>query len=373
MTRLTRRGTAAWVLGATVLVLVLASLPLASMRLGVGFTSSLPDDNPVKRAAAAAAAGFAPGIASPTTILIERPGLDGDLAELSAFQKDLEDEPGVALVLGPAQNFVQKPFDVVLSRDGTAARILVVFDHDPLGATAIADLSAMRAAVPDAAARAGLQGATISFAGDTALAEDLVPSTVRDLSRIAVVAVVVNLLLLVLFLRSLLAPVLLLACSVLALTASLGLANLVFADVESGAGITFYVPFAAAVLLVSLGSDYNIFGVGRVWDEASRRPIRDAVVRAFPETSSAITTAGITLAASFGMLATIPLTPFRELGFVMVVGILMDAFVVRTLLVPCLLTLLGRYARWPAKGVAADADADEGVGESVGEAAPATT
>ncbi len=364
MRRLTRPRTAAWVLAATTVVLVLASLPLASMRLGVGFTSSLPDDNPVKRAAAAAAEGFAPGVASPTTILIERPGLADDLGALSAFQTDLEDEPGVAMVLGPAQNFVQKPFGVVLSRDGTAARILVVFDHDPLGATAIADLSAMREAVPDAAARAGLTGARISFAGDTAIAEGLVSSTVRDLSRIAIVAVAVNLLLLVMFLRALLAPVLLLACSVLALTASLGLANLVFADPEAGAGITFYVPFAAAVLLVSLGSDYNIFGVGRVWDEAARRPIRDAVVRAFPETSSAITTAGITLAASFGMLAVIPLSPFRELGFVMVVGILMDAFVVRTLLVPCLLTVLGRHARWPARGVAA-ADVADDVDEDV--------
>ena len=109
------------------------------------------------------------------------------------------------------------------------------------------------------------------------------------------------------------------------------------------------MPFAAAVLLVSLGSDYNIFGVGRVWHEARRMPMREAVITSFPETSSAITTAGLTLAVSFGMLATIPLSPFRELGFAMAVGILLDAFVVRTLLVPCMLTLLGATARWPAK------------------------
>ncbi|NHA69628.1 MMPL family transporter [Phycicoccus flavus] len=350
MERLTERRTAAVVLAATVLVLVVASLPLASMRLGVGFTSSLPDDNPVKRATAAASAGFAPGISAPTTILIERPGLDRDLAALSAFQRDLADEPGVAAILGPAQNFTQRPLGVVLSNDGNAARMLVVLDRDPLGASAIGDLAALHDAVPGAAARAGLTGATVTFAGDTALAEGLVASTVGDLYRIAVVAVVVNLLLLVVFLRSLLAPVLLLGCSVLALAASLGLTTFVFDDPDLGNGITFYVPFAAAVLLVSLGSDYNIFGVGRVWDEAERMPMREAVIRAFPETSSAITTAGITLAVSFGMLAIIPLAPFRELGFVMVVGILIDAFVVRTLLVPCLLTLLGKTARWPAKG-----------------------
>lgn len=352
MTRLTRRRTAAWVVVLGTAVLLLAALPLRGIELGVGFTSSLPPDNPVRQATAAASAGFAPGISSPSTILIEGPDLLQNLGGLSDFQDDLAREPGVAGIIGPSQNFTQQPYGVVLADDGDAARMLVVFTHDPLGAAAIADLANLREQVPALAVAHGLSDADITFAGDTALAEGLVSSTSADLYRIALVAIAVNLILLVVFLRSLLAPVLLLCCSVLALAASLGLTNLIFADPETGGGLTFYVPFAAAVLLVSLGSDYNIFGVGRVWDEARRMPMREAVITAFPETSSAITTAGITLAVSFGMLATIPLSPFRELGFAMAVGILLDAFVVRTLLVPCLLTLLGSRARWPAKGPA---------------------
>lgn len=359
MVRLTRRRTATWVVVLGVGVLLIAALPLRSMELGVGFTSSLPPENPVKRATAAAAAGFAPGISSPTTILVERPGLLQDLGGLSDFQDDLATEPGVAGIVGPSQNFTQTPYGVVLADDGNAARMLVVFTNDPLGAAAIGDLAKLRERAPTLAARHGLSDATITFAGDTALAEGLVSSTSADLYRIALVAIVVNLLLLVVFLRSLLAPVLLLCCSVLALAAALGLTNLIFADPETGGGLTFYVPFAAAVLLVSLGSDYNIFGVGRVWDEARRMPMREAVITAFPETSSAITTAGITLAVSFGMLAIIPLSPFRELGFSMAVGILLDAFVVRTLLVPCLLTLLGSKARWPMRGPAVTAPRDD--------------
>lgn len=349
MTRLTRRRTATWVVVLGTAVLLTAALPLRGIELGVGFTSSLPPENPVKRATAAAAAGFSPGISSPSTILLEGPGMLANLGGLSDFQDDLAREPGVAGIVGPSQNFTQQPYGVVLTDNGDAARMLVVFTHDPLGAAAIADLANLREKVPLLAAAHGLSDADITFAGDTALAEGLVGSTSADLYRIALVAIVVNLLLLVVFLRSLLAPVLLLCCSVLALAASLGLTNLIFADPETGGGLTFYVPFAAAVLLVSLGSDYNIFGVGRVWDEARRMPMREAVITAFPETSSAITTAGITLAVSFGMLATIPLSPFRELGFAMAVGILLDAFVVRTLLVPCLLTLLGARARWPAR------------------------
>ncbi|MEO6791675.1 MAG: MMPL family transporter [Ornithinibacter sp.] len=349
MERLTTRRTATWVVVLATAVLLVATLPLRGLELGVGFTSSLPPENPVKRATAAAAAGFSPGISSPTTILIEGPGLLQNLGGLSDFQDELAAEPGVAGIVGPSQNFTQQPFGVVLNDDGDAARMLVVFTHDPLGAAAIGDLTNLRERVPALALQHGLSDADITFAGDTALAEGLVASTSADLYRIAIVAIIVNLLLLVVFLRSLLAPVLLLCCSVLALAAALGLTNFFFADPETGGGLTFYVPFAAAVLLVSLGSDYNIFGVGRVWHEARRMPMREAVITSFPETSSAITTAGLTLAVSFGMLATIPLSPFRELGFAMAVGILLDAFVVRTLLVPCMLTLLGATARWPAK------------------------
>ncbi len=363
MRRLTRPRTAAVVLVVCTGILVVAALPLRDVALGVGFTSSLPDENPVKRASVAASAGFAPGISSPTTVLVEGDGLLDRLGPLSDLQEDLAATPGVAQILGPAQVVTQQPYGVFLSQDGRAARMLVVLAHDALGAAAIESLATLREQAPALAARHGLGDVQITFAGDTALAEGLVSATTADLYRIAVVALVVNLLLLVVFLRSLVAPVLLLTCSVLALAAALGLTDFFFADAATGGGLTFYVPFGAAVLLVSLGSDYNIFGVGRVWEEARRMPVRDAVIAAFPETSAAITTAGLTLAVSFGLLATIPLSPFRELGFAMAVGILLDAFVVRTLLVPCLLTLLGPWGRWPLKPPAAPPTTGGGSGE----------
>lgn len=172
-------------------------------------------------------------------------------------------------------------------------------------------------------------------------------STGADLYRIALAGVIVNLVLLVVFLYSLVAPLFLLASSVLALTASLGLTVFLLMDVLGHEGLTFYVPFAAAVLLVSLGSDYTIFAVGRVWEEARRQPLNAAIVKVVPESSRAITSAGLTLAVSFGMLALIPLTPFRELAFAMTCGILIDAFLVRSLMVPALLTVVGPRSGWP--------------------------
>jgi RND superfamily putative drug exporter len=106
--------------------------------------------------------------------------------------------------------------------------------------------------------------------------------------------------------------------------------------------LTYYVPFAASVLLLSLGSDYNVFVVGRIWQEAKTRPLRDAIAEAAPRASAAITAAGLTLAGSFALLALVPIRPMRELAFAMSVGILVDTFIVRSLLVPSLLALLGR-------------------------------
>ncbi|MEO7059460.1 MAG: MMPL family transporter, partial [Lapillicoccus sp.] len=229
LVRLLRGRQTAW--AAVVLsvgVLGLATVPIMRLDLGVGFTSSLPDTNPVSLASAAAGTAFAPGITSPTTILIEKPGVTGDIPALAAFQTLVGRAQGVAAVIGPAQNFTLKAHNIVLAGSGNAARILVVLDHDPLDALAIHDLAALRAQLPAFAARSGLRDARVSVGGDTALAEGLVSSTGADLVRIAVAGILVNLLLLVFFLRALIAPLFLLASSVLALTASLGLMVLVF-------------------------------------------------------------------------------------------------------------------------------------------------
>jgi RND superfamily putative drug exporter len=145
------------------------------------------------------------------------------------------------------------------------------------------------------------------------------------------------------------APLYLLAASVLALAAALGLMTLLFQDVLGHAQVTYYVPFAAAVLLVALGSDYNIFVAGRIWEEAKERSLREAVAVAGPRAARAITIAGLVLASSFALLALVPLRPFRELAFVLSAGVLLDSFVVRSFLVPALVSLFGPSGGWPSR------------------------
>ena len=346
----TERRTAALTAVGCVAVLVLTALPVLSLRLGLGFIQSLPEGHPVADAAAQAQQGFAAGILSPTELLLEGPGVGRRPAQLARLGEALESQPGVAGVLGPA-DVPELPVDVnvLTTPDGNAARFLIVYDSTPLGASATQHLRELRTRLPALLGQAGLSGVTAGFGGDTALSEGLVDATTDDLLRITVAGLAVNLLMLLLFLRALVAPLYLLACSVLALCSALGLTTLVFQGVLDHDGLTFYVPFTAAVLLVSLGSDYNIFAVGHIWQLAERRPLADAMRTAIPQSTRAITAAGVALAASFGLLALVPLDAFRELGFAMAVGILLDVFVVRALLVPSLLTLVGRRSGWPSR------------------------
>ena len=152
-----------------------------------------------------------------------------------------------------------------------------------------------------------------------------------------------------LFMRALVAPMALLAVNVLSVFATLGLVTWIFQDLLGYPDISYYVPFAAGVLLVSLSSDYNVLIAGRIWQEAERRPMREAITEAAPRASRAIRAAGLSLAASFALVALIPVRSFRELAAAMAIGVLLETFLVRSLLAPAVIALLGRLAAWPGR------------------------
>jgi RND superfamily putative drug exporter len=332
-------------------VLVVCALNLRSTELGLSLVHSLPPGSQERRADAAAAAGFAPGIVSPTEIDLFAPGVGQQTAQLSRLQDLVAREKGVAAAVGPRDQPRLVAPQPMIARGGGAARLAVVFDSDPLGAPAIDDLRALRDRMPGLVRAAGLPKAQIAFVGETALGDDTVSRVLDDLARVAAVVVLVNVVLLALFMRALVAPLYLVAASVLGLLASLGLTTFVFQNVLGEDDLTYYVPFAAAVLLVALGSDYNVFVAGRIWEAARRMRLREAIAVAAPQAAPAVTVAGLALAASFALLAIIPLRAFREFAFVMSAGILIDTFVVRTLLVPALTSLFGEAAWWPGRRV----------------------
>jgi RND superfamily putative drug exporter len=335
--------------GACTAFLLLASTGLARLELGNPLIRGLPAGADAREAYQQASRGFAPGILSPTVVVVERPGITRERRRLARLQGALQSQPGVAEVVGPADQPVARDFGAVLSSTGDAVRFFIVLRLDPLGARAVRTLDRLSARMPRLLAEAGLGGATVLFAGDTALVSETIDRTVADLGRIVPAATLVVFLVLAVFLRALVAPLYLVAASALAVAASLGLTVWVLQELAGFGDLTYFVPFGAAVLLVSLGSDYNVFLAGRIWEETSRRPLREAVAVAGARAATPIAIAGLVLAASFALVAIVPIRPFRELAFTMAVGLLIDAFVVRTLLVPAVMVLVGERSEWPGR------------------------
>ncbi|MGE5689980.1 MAG: MMPL family transporter [Pseudomonadota bacterium] len=339
-----------------VVALVIALLALAGLAfgarglgetaLGISQIRGLPQGSEPKRAADAAARGFAPGILSPTVLLVEGVDRRLDLPGLVRLQRELRREPGVAASIGPASPLAREVPGLVFGRE-ESVRYLLVLDREPQESPAIEVVRHLRERMPELLDEAGLPDAQVRFAGDTALAAETVDTISHDLFRIGIAAFLVNFLLLVVFLRAIVAPLYLVLASAFALAASIGLTTLVFQGFLGHNDLTYHVPFAVAVLLLSLGSDYNVFVVGRIWKAAETMPLQEAIATAAPRASRAITVAGVALALSFAALALIDLRQFREFAFAMSVGVLLDAFLVRSLLIPALISLFGERSRWP--------------------------
>jgi RND superfamily putative drug exporter len=345
----TNRGVALAATVAVVAGLLLAAGGLRETTLGSGLTSGLPVDAGARAAADAIDAGFPPGVRGPTELLLEEPGVGADTAALARLEAALREQPGVADVVGRGSPLAAPVQNALVTPDKGAARMLLVLRDDPTEHEAIATIRRLDDRLPGLLAAAGLPGVRASLAGDSALATATVDATTDELVRVGLTAALVNLVLLALFLRSLVAPFYLLAASVLSVAAALGLATYVFQDLLGDGQLVYYVPFASAVLLLALGSDYNIFLVGQVWDEDPRGGMTAAVRRAGARAGGPIAVAGLVLSASFALLAIVPLQALRQFAFVMAVGILLDAFVVRSVLVPAMIALVGDASRWPGR------------------------
>ncbi len=184
--------------------------------------------------------------------------------------------------------------------------------------------------------------------GDTAVNHDVQTASSSDNRLIIPIILVVVLLILAGLLRSLLAPVVLLATVVLSFGAALGVSALVFRHVLGFPGADSSFPLFTFVFLVALGIDYNIFLMTRVREEALRIGTRRGALVALSATGGVITSAGLVLAGTFAALATLPIVFLAELGFAVAFGVLLDTIIVRSVLVTALNLDLGRWMWWPS-------------------------
>lgn len=187
--------------------------------------------------------------------------------------------------------------------------------------------------------------------GSSAISLDTRDNATRDLWTIVPLILAVITLILVVLLRSVLAPVLLLATTVVSYLAALGVSGLVFEYGFGFPGADPAVPLFAFVFLVALGIDYNIFLTTRIREEALRHGTRPGILRGLETTGGVITSAGIVLAATFAALAVIPVIFLVQIAFIVSVGVLIDAILVRSILVPGLLYDIGRTIWWPGRRI----------------------
>jgi RND superfamily putative drug exporter len=150
------------------------------------------------------------------------------------------------------------------------------------------------------------------------------------------------------------APLYLIASVALSYFAALGLSVILFIKIGGNTGLSFILPFLMFVFLLALGEDYNILVMTRIREEAQHLPLKDAVVKALGATGTTVTSAGLVLAGTFAVFALVGSrgsggSQFRDIGIGIALGVLMDTFIVRTVLVPCTVLLFGRWNWWPSK------------------------
>ncbi|MGN6722075.1 MAG: MMPL family transporter, partial [Marmoricola sp.] len=192
-------------------------------------------------------------------------------------------------------------------------------------------------------------GSNALVGGNAALYDDVQKAASHDTKLIIPVVLVMVMLILMVLLRAVFSPIVLIGTVILSFGAALGIGAFFFKHVFGYAGADASFPLFVFVFLVALGIDYNIFLMTRVREEAHTRGTRGGALVALSATGGVITSAGLVLAATFGVLATLPLVFLVEMAFTVALGVLLDTMIVRSVLVTALNLDLGGIIWWPSK------------------------
>jgi RND superfamily putative drug exporter len=285
-------------------------------------------------------ASFPAGTLSPTTVLVQSDTGPVTRADVATAVERVEGVDGVASATPTGQ----------VSRDGTMATINVVLEGDPYVKSTFSVVPDIRNEVANLGT-----GVTGLVGGGSAIQYDFDQAIESDLELIAPVALLVIAIILAILLRALVAPVVLIASVILSFLCTLGLATLFIRFVVGDPGFDASIPTFAFIFLVALGIDYTIFLMARVREESRLHGTREGTLRAISATGPVITSAGVILAGTFSVLMTLPVTYTFDLGFMVALGILLDTFIVRTIMVPAAIELIGDAIWWPSTAKAGGA------------------
>ncbi len=301
---------------------------------------------------------FPAGELAPVNVLVEKKtGFTFSNSELDAIETLNESfigMNGISSTTLPEKEIVAtggREGSRILSEDGNALKFDIILTMNPYAEEAMDILDRLNESKEDILRESGLDAKDydIYFAGETAASADIRSTNNRDTLIIVLAVTVVIFGMLIFHTRSLVAPVYMMTTILLSYASALGLSWFIFDNFFGFEGMSYRIPLYAFVFLVALGVDYNIMLISRIKEENRYFSIKEATRRGVALTGGVISSAGIILAATFGVLMTQPILELFMFGFIVCIGILLDAFLIRGMLVPAIVTLVKDWNWWPFK------------------------
>jgi putative drug exporter of the RND superfamily len=321
------------------LLLLLGAWNVTNMEKSYDLIESFPEDLSSRVGYERLADSFSPGSLAPGTLLFVSEH-ELTMEELNEVVGKVEEKSGIVSVSAAGNP---------LSEDGKSAKFSVTFKGNPYGAEAFDTVLDLRDEGPEIMKEAGIVGTDLHIAGESAKYADLRDISERDTWLVMTLMAILITIMLGLQTRSIIAPIYMMGTILLSYAATLGLSLFLFDKFLGLEAIGYRIPLYTFVFLVALGVDYSIMLIARIREEMKSLPFEDAVRRGLERTGGVISSAGVILAATFLVLTTMPIDELKLFGFMMALGILIDTFIVRPLLIPAILILLGKWSFWPKK------------------------
>lgn len=315
---------------------VLVSLAFVSTNIKYNYDllSSFPEDISSREGFAIIEENFTPGELAPVKVIVDTKGEDINIAE------DLAALPYVDAV-GDMRTG-DKNADIQLYE--------VDLNKNPYSNEAMDDVEQMKKDLASIAIAQGLADDSFLIGGETSAQLDTKEVQLADEKLIQPVMIVIIFLVLVIYLRAIVTSIQLMVTVVISFFAALGAGWLIIHGLLGHESMASSIPLYSFVFIIALGNDYNIFMISDIWKNRKRGlSHKESIAGGVASTGAVITSAGLILAGTFGVLASLPIQLLVQFGIVTAVGVLLDTFIVRPLLVPALITVIGKLSYWPGK------------------------
>ncbi len=273
------------------------------------------------------------------------PQLQNTLDEISSSLFGLSNEFQIK-VDSPFVDWLKTTY---FSTDGTITKINLILETDPFSDESASVVTTVREEAALSIINSPLAGATGYVGGDTAIHSDMLDTANSDFRNVLIITAIGILAVIIILLRSLLAPLYMVLTVLFNYGATLGITVWLFTNIMKTESLIYLLPVFVFVMLAAVGADYNIFLVSRIREESETKSAREAVHTAVKNTGGVITSCGIILAGTFATLATSSLPVVLQIGVPIAIGVIIDTFIIRALLVPALASIAGKWSWWPSR------------------------